>query len=1381
MPQEKKLAGDLLGGSEDPQEQEKPKAVPLPAPIEISEAQMRNRSRSTEDGPVDTRGVGEKIGTTVTRGVVKGLVTEPLDMIGDVGEAVGFGEGFNDFFDAPDNFIDAKLPEVQGTGWQIAEGLIQFTAPFLATAPLAAATKATKAAQAVRAGAAGTKLAEVKAAGGVAGTAVKVGEFTAEASLRGAAVDFSSFDPRETGLAELAATTNIPGLKDLGEALSVHDTDAALTGRLKRTGEGAVLGVTIDAVAYGIRGAFRARMATRMDEAIKQGHATPSDVIKRDLQLAEAGHGTDPAGAQVTHMVNKDATKRMTVSEVADGWSFGGKTYKTIDEAIKAGKKIGLREETLREAAERYGKAAFEDLTAAQKAVDIGPKVKQAAYRNKTTGEIKEGPIHGAIQGIDDLKKWTSGFTLEDGTFRTRKQIDQMRKKHPSAKDVDKRASETVSENLWDRHGKPHNPDIAADNPFRTEDVAERDTKEIIEKLLGDPEELTPKQKIAASKITPQVVESFTRKVEDISKALDHADPEQLPKAVQKLIDDLHMNWKHYQSRPGDVAAPMLLLQKLVKRATLKDPQLKLKVDKWMKTADLSHSARAQILTLQKAGEHDMAFTVLTSEAVFTGQARYVSDITARVREAVETGADEVTLGALRKEQKAAMLDQVRLQKEFQDYVGNIGRGLRANQLREQVAEMVQKGATQDEIDEFIKAAEVEADEFVGEAFPTIPFKSAEEWIGAMDDVELQGLAELIEISGKAPNFAAIIKQARVRRGSEAGNLWDAAMEWQVAGLLSGPRTHLKILASNIAVGFNEAVWANALGSNMKGLSKADRASMRLQAKSNLYGLFAYAQDGLIAAQTSWKHNLPTSDPYTVRNVVTGKKGEVMRTPFRIINFMDTYSKVVLAKQQARTMALEKALKGGADFDAAVEYAERMATAAIDKSTGIILFEPGRKLGNKVAMMSPMNEGEMAKSLSKLVHDIPALQPFVKFIRPANSLMAYAAEIAPEAVGKRISKRIRTELTHGGPQARARMQAKRYTAYTSLVLMTAYYAGGNVTAGGPQDPALRETWLETHRPYSVKVGERWLNYNWIPGIGIAASMYFSALEVGSAELTKTQQAYSNTGIADVATTTTLAMVKAMMEQSYLQGFVSFVELLGAQTPKEASRSFADLTRGFFFAPLTQAFAFDPVYRDAINAVENVKSRIPGLSRTVPPRYDAYGRPLQSAYATPIGGADPTKLTQPVDQPDDLTEAMAELNVGFEAPSRLYKNKEQFDLHSTSWMGKGHDLTPWERFNQILREGNGNLPPLREKLIEVTHKPQFRAVIDEDFRKREMAAGRISELEYAQTKKVLHSALLKVRQGYYQAGYGILQNEYPKLKSELKLLIEADATGAADFM
>jgi hypothetical protein len=352
-------------------------------------------------------------------------------------------------------------------------------------------------------------------------------------------------------------------------------------------------------------------------------------------------------------------------------------------------------------------------------------------------------------------------------------------------------------------------------------------------------------------------------------------------------------------------------------------------------------------------------------------------------------------------------------------------------------------------------------------------------------------------------------------------------------------------------------------------------------------------------------------------------------------------------------------------------------------------------------------------------------------------------------------------------------------ALTTVGSLTAMFASDNVTAQGPTDPALREEWLNTHRPYSVRVGGKWVNYIWMPGIGPLAGMTFSALEAIRSGHNEMEQDYSNTRMPDVALNAVGALTRSVMEQSYLQGLVAFAEM--ATGPQGITKGTARLLRGFTFAPLTQALSFDPNYRDAASITEEIKATVPGLSRQVPSKYDAYGRPLESAYANPLSAADPTKATQPTREPDNLTVALEEMRQGYTAPDRFFDGRKDFDLHSKAWMEPRHELTPWERFNQIIRDGfDEDEPGLRDAMLEVVDDDNYRAIIDQDYREGQMASGNLTEDDYSTLKMELNAELLGMRRGYYQEAYGMLREEYPRLEMELGKYIEAKGLGLTQF-
>jgi hypothetical protein len=106
--------------------------------------------------------------------------------------------------------------------------------------------------------------------------------------VKGAIVDGTMFDPYEAQLAELAARSPVPGLREIGKVLSVDD-DAPAVARLKRAVAGAVPGVMLDGLVAGAR-------------LVKAGRAgNVAEVAKQSKVLEDIENGThSPNGKHVT-------------------------------------------------------------------------------------------------------------------------------------------------------------------------------------------------------------------------------------------------------------------------------------------------------------------------------------------------------------------------------------------------------------------------------------------------------------------------------------------------------------------------------------------------------------------------------------------------------------------------------------------------------------------------------------------------------------------------------------------------------------------------------------------------------------------------------------------------------------------------------------------------------------------------------------------------------------------------------------------------------------------------------------------------------------------------------------------------------------------------
>ncbi|MDR3357702.1 MAG: hypothetical protein LBN96_02355 [Desulfovibrio sp.] len=151
------------------------------------------------------------------------------------------------------------------------------------------------------------------------------------------------------------------------------------------------------------------------------------------------------------------------------------------------------------------------------------------------------------------------------------------------------------------------------------------------------------------------------------------------------------------------------------------------------------------------------------------------------------------------------------------------------------------------------------------------------------------------------------------------------------------------------------------------------------------------------------------------------------------------------------------------------------------------------------------------------------------------------------------------------------------------------------------------------QPYSLKIGDRYFSYNRLDPsgstLGIAADI---AEVVTHMDHEDREVDAEEAGIYFAAT-----IAGNVLSKSYMRGLSEIVEV--AANPKMNAESFANRFAGSFVPSGIAAIAQqqDP-YRLEINSmIDAMKSRVPGLSGTLPRRRDLWGRAI--SYRSGLGG------------------------------------------------------------------------------------------------------------------------------------------------------------------
>lgn len=163
-----------------------------------------------------------------------------------------------------------------------------------------------------------------------------------------------------------------------------------------------------------------------------------------------------------------------------------------------------------------------------------------------------------------------------------------------------------------------------------------------------------------------------------------------------------------------------------------------------------------------------------------------------------------------------------------------------------------------------------------------------------------------------------------------------------------------------------------------------------------------------------------------------------------------------------------------------------------------------------------------------------------------------------------------------------------------------------MTGSYPTDEKERELWkLEGKQENSVKVGGKWLSFNYTSPVG-------QILAIGG----KVQEAKeTGQGIGGQLATGAAAIPKTVSEQSFLQGVSGLQDAIN--DPERSGAKFAKSQAASIIPTLSNDIgkATDKYQRQSNSIPEAIKARVPGLNQTLLPKQDSFGAPLPRASSS----------------------------------------------------------------------------------------------------------------------------------------------------------------------
>jgi hypothetical protein len=446
---------------------------------------------------------------------------------------------------------------------------------------------------------------------------------------------------------------------------------------------------------------------------------------------------------------------------------------------------------------------------------------------------------------------------------------------------------------------------------------------------------------------------------------------------------------------------------------------------------------------------------------------------------------------------------------------------------------------------------------------------------------------------------------------------------WKAVSLMSGVKTHLRNIISNTGM-IMSAVSERAVAARVAGIideptevaiGEASRFATGVvhnirEAWSDAFETFKTGDMKLGESQIETGNRALAIEQLNPKNPIGAAILKLAAAPtsfvFRLLQGSDQFFKTLNYSGEVYAQAWRKAVKEGQGK----MTMDQMRDRALE-----IMTNPPRDIidaATAQAAKATFTEepGKITKALMNAREKVPVLHFLMPFLMTPGNILRTSMLSTPLAP---LMTKYKDAIAKGG--AEATLARTRMGIGTSVMLTTLDLAINDKISGSGPDPQSSEykTLIRTGwRPYSVKVGDKWVSYR---GLEPFTTVIGMGADIGEA-VKRASTSGSNslvdtpTMIFDMMSAATFGVAQGMLERSYLTGLADFIDA-ARQSETKGPIWFEKFIASFTPRILLDARQItDPAIYDARTLVENIKQRIPGMQDDLTQRRDEWGRALK---------------------------------------------------------------------------------------------------------------------------------------------------------------------------
>jgi len=529
-----------------------------------------------------------------------------------------------------------------------------------------------------------------------------------------------------------------------------------------------------------------------------------------------------------------------------------------------------------------------------------------------------------------------------------------------------------------------------------------------------------------------------------------------------------------------------------------------------------------------------------------------------------------------------------------------------------------------------LRARQINAPDYSGEGAVTRPqalARSAFKLLTTLpEDVKRQAASEFVKIP--QDNTRALAKfirdYTRFATGKGfGGRLMDMAYEIRINSLLSGGAA-LKKAASDTSM----AILA-PIERGLSGAYTLNAGPMR-EAFSMAHGFFAGVPDAIRAFGESWETELGSASEFEPRTfAIPGKTGRVVRVPSRIVSSVNDLVHSLQKSGALYAKAFQTAHDEGLSGDALSSRVAELTANPSDK-----MLREANLFAKERTFQKSMRSDKFG-SWMRQGQNLPAVRWLVPFLKTPYNLFKLGVDFTPFGLPKGIYKAATEGFEAANPTLMRNAIGGAATLWGMHLAMQ-----GKLSGIGPSNPQRRAALEATGwQPYSIKIGNHWFSYRYLQPLATALMSVGSAHDSMQYDSKPQESNLAAAGHAIVQIGKSEFDLLPFVDQ--LAGLSSIAR--GGQASASAIlRSVQSEVGSLIPTGLADfAHAVDRTLRNPQGIGQELESRIPGLTRRVPPRVDASGQPIMRP-TNALGGFNPFPVS--TERGDPVLSELARLGI-----------------------------------------------------------------------------------------------------------------------------------------